>query len=428
MRIKNISVGRTRWVVSASIALLWSLSAISPTSARWMVTAVDVPVDRLLQNTRLYIQKNPKDPQGYYVLGRVNSLAFAQETKTLQINQRTKEPLPGFLPWESILVKRAKQGPLSKQSRQYLIESIRNYHRATELAPDRAIAFLGLGWMLESGAAWSASLGPVPLNPKGGGGANAWKQSAIDAYRTAYKLASAADLQRRGLGPGADSAVSLEAGEGILRLIAGRKSDLDAAEIETIESTVQKLKAAPMAVTPIIFPLDQARSMENLLADNLTVRFDMAGDGEPELWPWVKPDAGILVWDPKRTGRVESGRQLFGSVTWWMAWRHGYEPLAALDDNLDGMLRGRELDCLAVWRDRNSNGVSEPGEVIPIRKADVRAIAVEAVQQNQIFANPHGIELTNGRTLPTYDWTPTEVKPLALASAEPAERLRNRRK
>ena len=37
--------------------------------------------------------------------------------------------------------------------------------------------------------------------------------------------------------------------------------------------------------------------------------------------------------------------------------------LALLDTNHDGKLSGKELDALALWFDKNRDGVSQPGEV-----------------------------------------------------------------
>ena len=59
----------------------------------------------------------------------------------------------------------------------------------------------------------------------------------------------------------------------------------------------------------------------------------------------------------------------FGNVTFWTFWNNGYEAMRALDDNGDGELRGSELRHLAIWRDANRNGVSEPGEVRPLARA-----------------------------------------------------------
>ena len=42
------------------------------------------------------------------------------------------------------------------------------------------------------------------------------------------------------------------------------------------------------------------------------------------------------------------------------------DALAALDDNGDGVLSGKELDGLALWHDANGNGVCDPGEVKPL--------------------------------------------------------------
>jgi hypothetical protein len=378
----------------------------------WMVMPVQVPVERLLNNVGNYIKENPKDYRGYYVLGRLHSLAFAHETESLEVNQSDKQPLPGFLPWESIIVKRQAQGSLSERARKHLVESVMNYRRATELAPDQSMALLGLGWMLESGARFADQVGSPPGEEKAGKNEAAWKQSALTAYRKAYKLTIKGDLGRGGLGPGADASISMEAGEGIIRILGARKRTNDEeGELIQVRKSVETLQDKPRAVTPIIFPLDRKADLADLLANDKLVRFDLAGDGEPGWWPWVKPATGILVWDPKRSGRVQSGLQLFGSVTWWISWQNGYQPLATIDDNRDGWLDGKELDGLAVWRDRNSNGISEPGEVINAQSAGIARIAATASSTvNGIPCHPAGLYLSNGAVLPTYDWTPTEVK------------------
>jgi hypothetical protein len=89
---------------------------------------------------------------------------------------------------------------------------------------------------------------------------------------------------------------------------------------------------------------------------------------------WLRGDTAILVWDPAHRGRVASGRELFGSVTWWMFWRNGFEPLVALDNNGDGSLTGEELDGIGVWQDRNANGISDVGEIMPAREFGIVAI------------------------------------------------------
>ena len=90
------------------------------------------------------------------------------------------------------------------------------------------------------------------------------------------------------------------------------------------------------------------------LESAIVLKSDLAGSGQAQPYTWVQPDTGILVWDPWSEGRIRSGRQLFGSVTFHMFWSDGYRALDALDDNRDGELRGNELKGLAAWFDRES--------------------------------------------------------------------------
>ena len=96
---------------------------------------------------------------------------------------------------------------------------------------------------------------------------------------------------------------------------------------------------------------------------------------------------------------------MFGSVTFWIFWRDGYAALAALDDNGDGELRGSELRGLALWRDLNCNGVSEPGEVQPVAAFGITAISCDSqpLSANATW-NPCGVTFADGTVRPTYDW------------------------
>ena len=387
-------------------------SFITPSYALW-ARATAVPIERLLKNINTYIVRNPKDAQGYYVRGRLHSLAFATGTRKLEVYESDADKLPQFPSYDSIFAKRSGNFQLSKEAQAHLLASIRDYQRATELDRNHAMAFLGLGWVLEDGAIFADKVNPFPKEKKPKNPRANWLEKALTAYRQAYKLTVASDLKLDGLGPGAHAAISYETGESILRLLRNRTLTNEArTEITQIETTIAEIEKKPRAITPIIFPLTEPASLESLLTNNQRVRFDLAGDGKAALWPWVKPNVGILVWDPKHTGQIKSGQQLFGSVTWWISWSNGYQPLAMLDNNGDGWLVGKELKGLAVWVDANTNGVSEAGEVTTLEKFGVTRVAVNSADHmaNTPF-NPNGIHLRNGRILPTYDWTPEEIKP-----------------
>src|SRR5882672_3151354 len=86
-------------------------------------------------------------------------------------------------------------------------------------------------------------------------------------------------------------------------------------------------------------------------------------------------------------------------------WRDGYNALAALDEDSDGVLRGAELRGLALWHDGNGNGVSEPGEVRPLEAFGITAISCKSeTHPNGIQWNSRGVVMRDGTTRPTYDW------------------------
>ena len=111
------------------------------------------------------------------------------------------------------------------------------------------------------------------------------------------------------------------------------------------------------------------------------------------------------MYDGNDNGRVTSGLQLFGNVTFWAFWNNGYEALSALDNNGDGELRGDELEHLALWQDANGNGVSDPGEVKPLAAWNIIGLACRSqTHATGIPFHPTGVTLKDGSTRPSYDW------------------------
>ena len=90
-----------------------------------------------------------------------------------------------------------------------------------------------------------------------------------------------------------------------------------------------------------------------------------------------------------------------------MFWDTGYEALAALDDDRDGRLSGKELAGLALWHDANGNGVSDAGEVKPLADYGIVALSCKAVRDpnhpDRIAYSPAGVTFRDGTTRPTFD-------------------------
>jgi hypothetical protein len=241
-----------------------------------------------------------------------------------------------------------------------------------------------------------------------------WQDQALDAYRKAFALTRERDLKEvkeDGTCQGTFS-IARESGQAILRLLDDFPDpDANAKEAKAVKADLATFDSpGGFSVTPMIFPVSRAASLADLLAENRTARFDLAGDGVVRRWPWPSSDAGFLVWSPEGGKPIASGRQLFGARTWWIFWRDGFEPLRMLDDDGDGRLSGAELDGIGVWRDRDGNGVCDAGEVESAAAFGVAWIAVTATRtEDGVPANDRGIGLADGSTRPTYDWTPRSI-------------------
>lgn len=241
------------------------------------------------------------------------------------------------------------------------------------------------------------------------------KYQTTEYFFRAYDLAIGQDAYRDSQ-PALSNYTRLVSGEAGIRYLEAIEAygprPFDQTRIKIVEASLEALKELPHQhwVTPIIFSLNAPAPLESLLAPETIVRFDLDGTGREQLWPWVSPEASILVWDPEETGEVTSGRQLFGSVTWWLFFDDGYRAMDALDDNRDGELAGDELTGLGVWTDANSNAVSDPGEVVPIAEAGIEAISCRQTDTTMgMPANLTGLRMTDGRVLPTYDWVAAEI-------------------
>lgn len=422
-------------LVAASICLLWhSLTA----SAMFMKIDEPVPVERLVANLDRFVKEHPEDAGGHYTLGRVHSLAYAklafgaEDAGTVEVvpagkrqkggEQETHPELPGFAAYASLRVGQHDQAPrLSKAARDHLEASLRHYGEAVRLAPENALYRLGHAWMLEQAGLYSAAArkpeAPAGDEEKADVAATqpSWREQALAGYRKAFELAFPQDKAREHYLSTPEALVSREAAEGVLRLLGqqecGDKAD---EEKQRMEQAIAQLKRIPMAITPIVFSMDPSREWGSFVDAERRTKFDLLGDGLEREWPWLKPDVGVLVWDPRRTGKIESGRQLFGSSTWWMFWENGYEALASLDDDGDSRLAGPELAGIRVWFDRDGDGQSARGEVVSLATLGITAIrtSFESHSADDLAAwNPRGIELADGRTLATWDWRPTSLEP-----------------
>jgi tetratricopeptide (TPR) repeat protein len=345
----------------------------------------NVPVERVLTNLADKAAAKPQDAALRFNLARAYAMAFASKAEQFEVRAQTPDAIWfGFEPMNVPFVLKPTENPAKQAAAEKnLAKAIETYEAALKLAPDNAVGRLGYGWCLDQAGQ---------------------KEAARAEYRKALADGWKAEETRERAGPGFRS-VTAEAA-GYLKPLLDKEKD--AAEIKDLDAKVAKVSQIRRGVTPIAVPLADGLRASHIEDRSASVAFDADGSAvKDRRWSWIKPSAAWLVIDKQNTGKVDSALQMFGNVTFWMFWQHGYEPLAALDDNDDGELRGAELAGLCLWHDANQNGVSDAGEVRSLSEHGIVAIScaheVDAMHVDRIEFSPRGVTFANGSTRPTFD-------------------------
>jgi len=400
----------THPLASLTAALLL-LAVAAPASAMFMQPQL-VPTDRLITNLTAYIEQHPEEAQAHFLLGRVHYMAFINQVAELPSGDAgSKDKLPNLNDprqyWQKNKAKKINEAATIDHARKALAA----YQKAVELEPENGLYHLGLAGLYQQAAPKANLVMPADDKAQQAKDQVPAKQQflikAAAANLKAYQLDREAALKKHSVFlpfyP-----VAYEAGKAYLDLVDNHGIPSAGEDVEQkIAKDLNAIDSMPQAITPIVMRVtgEAPKSLTALTAPGKTVRFDLDADGVAERRPWVSADTAILVWDPDNTGRITSGKQLFGNMTFFMIFDDGYQALASLDDNGDRQLTGAELKGLALWHDRNANGVSEPGEVTPIAQTAVTALRTRATGKQGIHPmNAAGVTLRDGTTRATWDW------------------------
>ncbi len=442
-------VRRTLSVTCLSVLSMTCLAhAIRPPGATY------VPFDRLIANMEAFVRDCPNDPQGYYLLARMHYFVFADQLPFVPVRNAYSSFPPhvaedwlvqadGLLrdlrydqaeqivldAWGYASVSDVPGARLSEFQRavsdtqQQLADqgwkpelldtdtvlghaaaAEDNFERALDLDPENGLFYLGLAGLYEQYSSYATDANIVDHPAQ-------LAHVTIPRIRVTYYLAYRFSIEEDRSWEyrpmwGLREFVSYEAGTAYLRLAAVEPSIAEANSVARVKEDLATLEGLPTGpITPIIFSTEAHRSVLDLLDPDTHVTFDLDGSGRNERWSWIRPGTGLLVWDPVNRGQITSGRQLFGTATWWLFFRDGYSALDALDDDRDRVLSGPELKGIGVWFDGNANGRSEPGEVRRVVDFGVRAIATQSTGfDHGMPMNARGIVLKDGAAVPTYDW------------------------
>jgi tetratricopeptide (TPR) repeat protein len=373
--------------VVATAALLAAMAA-PPAQSMFMQHAMEkIPIARMIANLegREKQAKTDKDrAMRQFQIGRLHSMAYAQKTEQVDATKPTKEspnpePFYGFYTGDHTQfgIEPAKSEAQKKSAQKHLTQAIANLRDAVKLDPTLIPAQLGLAWCLDQSGK---------------------KDEALALYRQVFAAAWEKESKRdHGL---EGASITKETGQYMLKLLNPTK---DAAEIADVNAKCEKVNKIFRAVTPIVVPVSPGLSAGQLL-DRARVTFDLDGNGPRTYTQWTNAHSGWLVYDDGGAGGITSGLQMFGQCTFWVFWRNGYEALSALDDNHDGELRGSELEKLAVWQDRNQNGVCEGAELRSLASLNIEALGCRyAADSSGLLLSSEGVRFADGSTAATYD-------------------------
>jgi len=389
-----------------SLITLIALIAFAPLTQAKFRMPEEVPVDRLITNVTAYVKEHPKEALAYYTLGRLNYLALSLKSKTVRAYEKgDATTLPGV---PNFFQQGGKEAPTEAELKTHLASAAENFQKALQLDDKNALYHLGMASLMDAAVNSGLELGavPAPDGQKAPTGKDAWRDAAINEYALAYELAIDKDSQIKDRPiHGLNELVSYEAAARYAEIVKPNPTPAQSEKLAAMQKRLKPLENLGGPITPIIFSLTPANNIQDLLDKSKTVDFNLNGTGRAQSWPWLKPTTSILVWDPNSTGQITSGKQLFGSVTWWIFWPDGYHALDALDNNRDGQLTGKELKGLAIWTDKNANGKSDPGEVISLESAGITALETHATAADgQSPMNAIGLRTKDGQLLPTWDW------------------------
>lgn len=357
----------------------------TPSGALYMrPDLIDVPIERLVENLEAKAKKEPKDVTVRLNLARAHGMAYASKSDTAKAWKGKEERgvwfgyEPKIVPFE---LKKTDDKKKIEAAKEHLKKAKSWYDEAIKLDENNLDAMLGRAWVLDQAGE---------------------KKDAIAGYRDVIKKAWEKEKDLKG-GRLGGRYYTAEAADYLVPLL---NKDDDKKEIEELKERSTKLRKLPRPVTPLAIPLRDGLSAADLIDDKASVAFDADGSGLRRRWTWVTPKAGWLVYDPRATGKVTSALQMFGSVTFWMFWEDGYQALSALDNDGDGLLKGKELAGLAIWHDANGDGTCDKGEVRSLSEYGIVSLSCRkdgGTPKGCAAWSRAGVTFENGKTRPTFD-------------------------
>ncbi|WP_321395894.1 tandem-95 repeat protein [Emcibacter sp.] len=141
---------------------------------------------------------------------------------------------------------------------------------------------------------------------------------------------------------------------------------------EALDIIVQAGTGSPRKKTtdPLVLDLD-GDGLELTSETVVSPYFDMDEDGFGERTGWVRPDDGFLVRDLNANGKIDDISEMFGDSE-----QDGFAALAALDENLDGVIDAQDSGFagLKIWQDLDQDGITDAGELSSLADHNITSL------------------------------------------------------
>jgi len=122
-------------------------------------------------------------------------------------------------------------------------------------------------------------------------------------------------------------------------------------------------------VTPLL--VNFTDSLPRLTSAEKGVTFNLVpGQNLKVGWPQANQNVAWIVRDLNGNKQIDSGRELFGSeteVAKGIFAANGFAALALFDKDKNNLLDAKEMKDLQLWFDKNGDGKTDAGELMPIR-------------------------------------------------------------
>ena len=156
------------------------------------------------------------------------------------------------------------------------------------------------------------------------------------------------------------------------------------------EKNDEEPESPPNNIDPLI--IDMNGDGVQTVSRDKGAYFDLDNNGLAERTGWVDGTDAFLVLDRNGNGKIDNGRELFGTYTELSDGslaRNGFDALADFDSNRDGILDENDeiWSRLQLWQDRNTNGFTDKNELTFLRDSHLASINLTYTQTSHTDEN-----------------------------------------